>query len=528
MSVGAATATRAGGDRPAVAPGVVTELRRLVGSAALYAGAALAQRALGFLLLPIYTRAIAPADYGALEVLLVSGSLAAGILTLGLASAVNKVYHRDCETPEERAAVLATALAIDLPLLAVGGALMLLWAEPASTWLVGSPGTAGLFRLAVLGMLCFSANSLALALLRAQERALAFGLLNLVQFVLAAALNILFVVVFEMGVRGVLWGSLIAGAVTLPIALGVAFRGASVHVARRLVRPLVAFGVYLVPVMLASWAIDVSDRYFLRLYHGLDAVAVYGVGYKIGMVIELLIVWPFQLAWPAYSFAIAGREGHQGTYARTLTYLTLALTFVVLALSVVAPVVMPRLVGAGYHDAYRVVPLVALAYALNGVHYCVSPGVHLGGRTRYLALLAAGAALTNVGLNIAVVPTFGMLGAASTTVIAFLILAAGTAWLAQRGHPVRWEYARLAHILAIGGVAYLAPLGWSAEGLWSDILRVVVPLMIFPIGLWATGFLAADERAILLALSTKRGRGDAALGVSAERAYDSLAGTPER
>jgi O-antigen/teichoic acid export membrane protein len=507
MSPAAANARRAEASVSPAASAGATDVRRLVGTAAVYAVAALAQRALGFILLPVYTRVIPPSDYGALEVLTVSGSLASGILTLGLASAINKCFHRDCETAADRAAVLPTALAIDLPILAVGGVAMLFWAEPASAWLIGSPDAAPLLRLAVLGMLAFSVLSLTLAVLRAEERASAFGVLSLAQFAVAAALNILFVVGWGMGVRGVLLGTLIASTLSVPIALAVALRGRAVRVAGHLARPLVAFGVYLVPVMLASWAIDVSDRYFLRLYHGLDAVAVYGVGYKIGMVMELLVVWPFQLAWPAYSFAIASREGHEVTYARTLTYLALALVTLVVILSVSARVIMPVLVGPGYVDAYRVVPLIALAYALNGVHYCVSPGVHLGNRTRYLAFLAGGAALANVGLNVLVVPRWGMLGAAATTVVAFAVLALGTAWIAQRVHPVPYEYDRLGRIVLVGAAAWVVGMVWTAEGLAAGGLQLVATLAVFPLGLWLTGFVRDDEREALRVLVARRTAG---------------------
>ena len=84
---------------------------------------------------------------------------------------------------------------------------------------------------------------------------------------------------------------------------------------RKLIRPLLHFGTLLVPVMLATWAIDMSDRYVLRIYRSLEEIAVYGVGYKIGMVLQMAIVWPFQLAWPA------GSRSRSAT-ARITTHLT--------------------------------------------------------------------------------------------------------------------------------------------------------------------------------------------------------------
>jgi O-antigen/teichoic acid export membrane protein len=70
-------------------------LHRLASSAGLYAVAGLAQQALGFLFVPIYTRIIAPDAFGSLELLNAFSSLAFAFETGGLASAIKKCYHRD-------------------------------------------------------------------------------------------------------------------------------------------------------------------------------------------------------------------------------------------------------------------------------------------------------------------------------------------------------------------------------------------------------------------------------------------------
>ena len=80
--------------------------------------ASLAQRGLSFILLPVYTRFLKPADYGVLELLTGLSAVLFGLLLLGLPSALTKVLHRDCETEAEKAAALPTAMALDaVPLL---------------------------------------------------------------------------------------------------------------------------------------------------------------------------------------------------------------------------------------------------------------------------------------------------------------------------------------------------------------------------------------------------------------------------
>jgi O-antigen/teichoic acid export membrane protein len=241
---------------------------------------------------------------------------------------------------------------------------------------------------------------------------------------------------------------------------------------------------------------DLSDRYVLRLYGAFDEVAVYGVGYKIGMVLQLAVVWPFQLAWPAFSFSISERPEHEKTYAVALTYLVLVLVGLGLALSISSRIIVAGgLIGVGYREAYVVVPLVALAYAFNGVQYCVSPGVHLAGKTRLLPMIATVAALGNLALNFLLIPRWGMMGAAWATAAAFFALAIGTAAIGQRYYPVQYEYGRLARLMAMGIAIFLIAIRVEpSTDPFSIAWHLFMALAAFPLSLLAMGFFSREER----------------------------------
>lgn len=471
-----------------------SELRRVLSASGVYAAAALAQRALAFLLLPVYTRYIEPAEYGKLELLTVFTTLIFGLLLLGLPSAIVKCYHRDCETPEQKLRLLATAGVLVAPVLIIGGILLFLAAPTIGSVLFGSVNSVHLVRLAVATGVLTSVISLVLSTLRAQERALAFSVLTLTQFVVALVLNIVFVVTLGMGVAGVLWGNLISNGLTIPLALLVARRTTALGVDIALYRPLVRFGLLIIPVMLSGWVINLSDRYVLRLFTDLADVAVYGVGYKFGMLVELLVVWPFQLAWPAFSFSISNQPGHRETYARALTYLSALLAYLVVGLTLLSRLIVPIVVGQGYGLAYRVVPWVALAYAFNGIQYCVSPGVHIADKTRYLTIISVVAAAMNLGLNLLLIPRWGMMAAAWTTTASFLAIALLTGLMSRKYYSVQYEYGRLAKVTGVAGLVlwlgFQLPTQITA---WSVAVHVVLAFAAVPAGLGLTGFTSSSE-----------------------------------
>ncbi len=476
----------------------IADLKRLGGSSGLYAVGELARRGLAFLLLPVYTRYLDPAEYGVLELLSALSSILFACLLLGLPSALNKVYHRDCESRRDRTSILATTLALEAPVLAVAGTLLVLLAEHVGLGLIGETGRGPLIRLVVATAVVQSLMAVVQASFRARERAVAFVTLNLFQFIPAMGLNITFVVFLNLGVLGVLWGNLISSLLALAVGVAVAMRGAEARINRKLIRPLLHFGVLLVPVMLATWVIDLSDRYVLRLYHDLEDIAVYGVGYKIGTVIYMAIVWPFQLAWPAVSFSISHREQHTETYARVLTYLSFMLVAGWLAIALTARVALTPLVGEAYAGAYLLVAPVALGYLFNGIHFCLSPGIHIAGKTRQLTVISGAAAALNLGLNFLIVPRYGPVGAAWTTMATFLAIATATTVLSQRAYPVQHEVARLVKIAAAGAGVFALAVAFEPAGLLPGLAwHLGLVALGFPALLALLGFFNSEEQQAL-------------------------------
>lgn len=470
------------------------DMKRLTSSIGVYAFASFAQKGLAFLLIPIYTRHIDTSEYGVLELLSAFSTIFFGVLGLGLASALMKCFHRDCKDEQDQERILATAAVVALPVLLIGGGVAIAFAEPLSRMLFGGEGSAGLVRLVSTTGILSSLTFLTLSELRAEERSAAYSTVVLLQFLIAGLLNILFVVKFEMGIRGVLWGNLASYIGALPVAVMLASRRSRFAVSPALVRPLLAFGLLMVPGVLTGWVNNLSDRYILRLLTDLDQVAIYGIGYKFGTVIRLVVVWPFQLAWPAFAFAISDREDHKSTYAHTLTYLAAVLAFSVLGLSILSREMVPWVVGDAYREAYRVVPLVALSYAFSGIFFCLNPGVHIAGKTRYFPLLSALTAALNVCLNFLLIPRFGMMGAAAATASSFFAGALGAWVLAQRFYPVEYEYGRLLKIVAAGILTWVIATRVPATGslpswLWNSIWATLG----FPVFLVATRFFTVEE-----------------------------------
>jgi O-antigen/teichoic acid export membrane protein len=259
---------------------------------------------------------------------------------------------------------------------------------------------------------------------------------------------------------------------------------------------MLAFGLPLVPATLASWALALVDRIILARLGSLAQVGEYAIANRlaglltIGMTAFLFALTPFLFA--TYSEDPAQEKAARG---RTLTYLTfvLALTGLVLTLfsREILTVIAPR-----FENAYKAVGPLMLGMLAYGLVALLSTGIALARSTGRGALLTVLAAGINIGLNFALIPPFGIVGAAVATAVGYGFLAIAYYLLSQHVYPTPYEPKKA--LLIVGAASVFGALG--AVPLESETLAVIVKLAAiagFVVVIWVTGTMTQDELAEL-------------------------------
>src|ERR671918_2928333 len=83
-------------------------LRRLATTGAAYTASSVISKLIAVALLPLYTRYLSPADYGAAEVLITGVIAASIVIRLGIIEALLRFYYQAGEKPDQ---VVKTAFA---------------------------------------------------------------------------------------------------------------------------------------------------------------------------------------------------------------------------------------------------------------------------------------------------------------------------------------------------------------------------------------------------------------------------------
>jgi O-antigen/teichoic acid export membrane protein len=466
---------------------MIERLRELLRHSAIYGLGSIVARVLGVLLLPLYTRYLSPSDYGLIETLVALSAVLTALVAQAMKSAFFRFYFDSTEA-ERRHLVVRTAfwyVMASSTAVAVAGIAL----APQVSWLLfGTHGHRGLVVAAFIGLWAALNYEQMTSLFRVEQRSTAYVAATLANVAITIAATILLVVVFDKGPLGVLVGNFTGTLIVYAALLFYSRRALGWQFDRSLYRAMNRFGLPLVPSAVALWLTNFSDRFFLIKLADAHEVGLYSIGVRVASAIVLLLT-AFRMAWPAFAYSIEDDREAERTYSFVLTYVVFVCCWLALALGLLAPWIVKLITTEPFYPAQDVVAPLAFGVAAFGAYVVVQIGTGRARQTRSNWLVTGGAAAVNVGLNLALIPSYGRMGAAIATVVAYTLLFVGMAWRAQRVFPVSYQWRRVA---TVG----LAAVGLTVVGKALDApLPVALGLTaVFPLVLLLLGFYLPAER----------------------------------
>jgi O-antigen/teichoic acid export membrane protein len=471
-------------------------LRRLATTGAAYTAASILSKVIAVALLPLYTRYLTPADYGAAEVMFAAVVSASIVVRLGTIEALLRFYYRDDEDPGR---VVATSFAA-LFWVATGAALVALpFAGQISEALLprSPPGLTHslpeLARISIGGLWVLTMFEYLLTLFRLEERARAFFLTTILNVLVTIGLTVVLVVGQGEGARGLLLGSYASGAAFVLALVVVHWRRLSLRVDRPLLRRLMRFGLPTMPAELSLYLLNFVDRIIIVRSAGLAQAGLYSLAVKFAQGVNVL-VRGFQLAWPPLAYSIRDDEEARGAYAAIVTWFVAGCAFVVTGMWLLSRWIVRALAAPEFFGSYKAIGLIATAVTLYALYLVLVVILGRTGRTGFNFPATIAALIANVALNLALVPSLGIVGAGIALVASYLVVLALMHGFTQRLFPVPYQWGRLARVVLVSaglvgvGEAFL-PTSGAVGFLGSSALWLA-----YPLALLATGFFTPVER----------------------------------
>jgi len=454
------------------------QLKRLFKTTAVYGIGQILNRSINIILLPVFTAYLSPHDYGIYAILTLVSGLLVSVFSLGIGVATS-IYYFDSEEDGYRnktiwmAALLLFFSAVSL--LAIGLPLSHLISETS----LGSLEYDYLIVLTLISAAIAIVYQPFSLYLQFEEKAKMFVSISLALTLFYGCLAIFFVAFLKREVRGLVEAGLLFQLASFFIYFLALLFSLKPSYDFSIAKKIIKTGAPYVIGGLSFFFIQYVDRYMLELYCGLEVVGIYSVGYNLGMAV-MLFVSAFSTAWTPYfnSFSHKQNEARK-LFGTILNYYIMGMGFLTLCIFLFAKPIVVFMSSAAYYKAHTIVGIVAVSQITYGCYIIFLPGLYYAKKTGQVNLILLFICILNIILNTIFIPWWGMLGAASATIVSFFTMIVLTHFASRRYLKVNYDWLKIFRYLSLLGLAAATSFIYLEIGLIGQVLKAIIVLIIF-------------------------------------------------
>lgn len=388
--------------------------KNLVKETAWFAIGNFGSKILSLLLVPLYTNILTKGEYGSVDILNTTISLAIPLLTLSLQDAAFR-YSLDKEAKNE-------SVISDCLLVTFLSPLILLLLYPVIN--IALPVVTQYWWYFFFIYALNSVSSVLACYLKGINKSNIFAIQGIIHTFVFAISNIILLLDFEMGVEGYLLSLLLSHAASclfMIIAGGVNRHISLRNIDFHLLKEMLIYSLPLIPGSVAWWIMTSIDKYMLLYMCGADANGLYGVAHKLPTIISVITMF-FINAWQIT--AVRSKDDSDISEYTSKIFEALFVIGVVLAFGmIITSKIFGQLFFAkDFFEAWTMTPLLTVSTIFStfslflGAQFTASKRSDLHLKSNLLAMT------TNVVLNYVLIKCLGINGAAYGTMISYFIV----------------------------------------------------------------------------------------------------------
>jgi len=420
-------------------------------------------RTLTFLLLPLYINVMTPSEYGALNLIYPFLALMNVVYMYGLDAGFMRFFIPEKETGRRREIFSVVYISILFSTMVIT-ALLFMFETSLSSLILGDDPAAGLFALAFIILAVDGLAFMPVLYYRSIQKPVRYVSIIFSEVLVNLSLNVLFVGFWGWGLKGVLIANIFSSSIKLLFAFPSVLQNFSLQWNIKLWKDILRFGLPTVPAVLFAMVVALGDRFMIKYFLGQEVVGIYSAGYKIGVVMAL-VVTAFRFAWHPFFLSISDQKNAKETFARILTLYLIIGSFIFLLVSLLAPPVLTysfngmAIITPAFADGLRIVPYILLAYLFQGVYVNLVVGMYIKKKT-YLSPLFTGAGMIiNLTTNILLLGYFNydFTAAGIAAILSYVGQSLLLYLVSRRFYTIDYELGKIVRLAILVAVLFLTP-----------------------------------------------------------------------
>lgn len=371
-----------------------------------------------FLLIPLYTIYLSTSEYSVSDLITSTVHLITPLLTIGIS---NGILRFVLGQKQNQKSILKFSV-----LICLGGTVLLTALVPVIDRIKMFSGYGYMIPLLYLTS---SLHTLLAQYCKAIEKNIAYAIDGILASLTLTVGSIVLISGFKLGIRGYLLATLISKCLSiayLSIMCNVIKTLHKAKIDRSLTKDLVGYSLPLMPNELSWWIIQMSDRYMLTFFAGAALNGLYSMSYKIPSIFNLIVsifIQAFGITAIKECDSKKNGDKYDGSYFQSIYSKYISLTFVAVVIVILfsRPIAF-LILKKSFYISWVYIPFLLCAYAIGNLQSFY--GSIYGGikKSKLVFISTFLGAITNILLNLLLIPICRAYGAAIATIISYLVV----------------------------------------------------------------------------------------------------------
>ena len=374
----------------------------------------LSTQVISFLLLPLYTSKLTPAEYGTYDFWVTLSTFLLPLITLMMEESMFR-FLIDSEDLKQRKKIITATVAYTtfgtIIFTAISGIIMsIMHYEYAIAFLA----------FIISNILIRLSNAIA----RANGKIKLYSLSNFILGASTIVLNVLFIAIFKLGAEGLLWANTIANTATALFIFAKLKLRKFINkksLSRRTLTQMIKYSIPLVPNNLSWVIISLSDRLMLTWMAGTEANGIYSIANKFPNIVYTCYGF-FSTAWKESAAKILKEENKSAYYNSIYKDVKNFLKAIILGLIAIMPFAFPILIDSSYNNAYIYIPILIISIYYTNMSNFYGGIFSAYKDTKIMGWTTIVAAIINILINLIFIKTFGIYAAVFSTLISNMVV----------------------------------------------------------------------------------------------------------
>ncbi len=459
----------------------------------LYVISSLLVKAIGFLLLPVYTRFLTPEDYGITNLVNGFNQVATFIVAFSLYSAVIRFFADYKEDREKLKRFYGTVIIFVM----ISGTTLLILGIVFNNIIVACffKGISfyPMVLISFLTLIFISLHTVHQSIMLGTQQGKKLTIVNLTTFFLQVCLNIFFISIIRLGALGVLLSNLIIDICYFIFMIIDLKRNNLIIFCmdKAILNEALRYSIPLMPHNLSTHIASFASRVFINSSNTLALVGLYSISSQFGTIIDL-VQSSVNHAFTPWFYEIMNRHDKKSKeeIANFSNLLLAAYSLLYMIIGLFAQEVIILMTNQRYILSWTVVPIFVIAFSVKSIYYFyVNLLFYYKDASRKLFIATVTGSFADILLAYFAVPKYGIYGAACSFLIAKIIVVTIVVFMSKKYEDIGYRVTKMLKIIApsllcMGIGLYLSYTKYITEFNWGNLAFKIFLLLVYLIYLY--------------------------------------------